>query len=196
MPRWPASAAPRLIIGALALERCPREFPGQPLRVTSPVPPRRTGQFSSRFKLTDSSSPPQTASQALSVTVIPAQSAVADSMSRRTAITAGAALCRTKLQGTDDLLPPSRGRRRRCRASCQNPKGRTTPIHVMVRAGSFYVTQPLSFTTADSGTSTLQVVWENYPNETPVISGGMRITNWTHGSGNEWQATLPSSVQY
>jgi len=76
----------------------------------------------------------------------------------------------------------------------QNPKGRTTPIHVMVRAGSFYVTQPLSFTTADSGTSTLQVVWENYPNETPVISGGMRITNWTHGSGNEWQATLPSSV--
>jgi len=46
------------------------------------------------------------------------------------------------------------------------------------------------------GTSTLQVVWENYPNETPVISGGMHITNWTHGSGNEWQATLPSSAQY
>jgi hypothetical protein len=67
---------------------------------------------------------------------------------------------------------------------------------VMVRAGTYYVTQPLSFTTADSGTSSLQVIWENYPNETPVISGGLRITNWTHGSGNAWESTLPSSVQY
>jgi hypothetical protein len=78
----------------------------------------------------------------------------------------------------------------------KNPKGRTTPIQVMVRAGSYYVTQPLSFTTADSGTSSLSVVWENYPNEIPVISGGLKITNWTHGSGDEWQTTLPSSTQY
>jgi len=98
-------------------------------------------------------------------------------------------------KGTDGPFATVSRRQTAVQGILQNPKGRTTPIHVMVRP-QFYVTQPLSFTTATSGTSTLQVVWENYPNETPVISGGMRIPTGLTASGNEWQATLPSSVQY
>lgn len=157
----------------------------------------KTGTFDFTVKLTDSSTPPQNVSQALSVTVIPAQSTLADFY----VATDGndnwsGTLSAPNSKGTDGPFATVSRAQTAVQGILQNPKGRTNPIQVMVRAGSYYVTQPLSFTTADSGSSTLQVVWENYPNETPVISGGLRITNWTHGGGDEWQATLPASAQY
>jgi hypothetical protein len=74
-----------------------------------------------------------------------------------------------------------------------NANGRTTPITVQIRGGNYYQ-QALAFTSADSGTSTLGVQWENYPNESPVLSGGMVVTGWTNTSGNTYQATLPNST--
>ena len=87
------------------------------------------------------------------------------------------------------------------RGILQNPQGRTQAILVQVRQGSYFVGQPLSFTAADSGTSQLQVNWENYPSESPVLSGGLQLgagsgLNWKNVSGNQWQLTLPSSTQY
>jgi hypothetical protein len=157
----------------------------------------KTGQFNFTVKLTDSSSPPQSTSQALAVTVVPAQSTVADFY----VATDGndkwsGTLAAPNSNSTDGPFATISRAQTAVQGILKNPKGRTTPIQVMVRAGTYYVTQPLLFTTADSGTSSLQVVWENYPNETPAISGGLKITNWTHGSGDEWQATLPSSAQY
>jgi hypothetical protein len=88
------------------------------------------------------------------------------------------------------------------------------PIAVLLRAGTYYL--PLSPTnpgtlvfngSADSGTSSAaQATWQNYPGETPVISGGVPANadpvsgvglhlTWTHGSGNLWQAQLPANVQ-
>jgi hypothetical protein len=29
-------------------------------------------------------------------------------------------------------------------------------------------------------------VYENYREETPVFSGGVRVTNWTNVGGNKW----------
>jgi hypothetical protein len=83
----------------------------------------------------------------------------------------------------------------------QNPQGRTTPIVVQIRQGAYYSSQTLTFTSADSGTSHLQVDWENYPSETPVISGGMQLGSgagftWQNVSGNTWQLSLPASTQY
>lgn len=83
----------------------------------------------------------------------------------------------------------------------QNPQGRTQTIVVQIRQGTYFVAQPLSFTAADSGTSQLQVNWENYPSETPVISGGVQLgggsgLNWQNVSGNQWQVSLPASTQY
>ncbi len=76
-----------------------------------------------------------------------------------------------------------------------NPNGRTLPITVLIRNGTYYQ-QALTFTSADSGTATLQVFWENYPNESPILSGGMLVTGWTNTTGNTYQATLPASTVY
>jgi Putative Ig domain len=81
---------------------------------------------------------------------------------------------------------------------------RSTPIVVQLRGG-MYASQSLSFTSADSGcSSTVPVVYQNYPGETPVLSGGRQVTGWTNvaghsvcaGNSNCWQATLSSSTPY
>jgi len=87
------------------------------------------------------------------------------------------------------------------RTILQNPQGRTQVIVVQVRQGSYFVAQPLSFTEADSGTSQLQVSWENYPAESPILSGGLQVgagskLSWKNISGNVWQVSLPTSTHY
>ena len=52
------------------------------------------------------------------------------------------------------------------------------------------------FTAADSGSATTGIVYQNYPGESPVFSGGVRVQNWTNTSGNTWKTTLPASTQY
>ncbi len=37
---------------------------------------------------------------------------------------------------------------------------------------------------------------KNYPGESPVVSGGQRLQNWTSAGGNAWKTTLPASTQY
>lgn len=74
----------------------------------------------------------------------------------------------------------------------------TNSIVVMIRGnggGTYYLANQLTFTSADSGTPTVNVSWQAYPGESPAISGGMRVTNWTQ-NGNIWTATLPSNAQY
>jgi hypothetical protein len=80
------------------------------------------------------------------------------------------------------------------------------PITVMLRGGTYYLplssTSPgtLKFTSSDSGTSTMSVTWENYPGETPVLSGGVPVgkgglgLTWTNVSGSLWQVQLPSGT--
>jgi hypothetical protein len=81
-------------------------------------------------------------------------------------------------------------------ALLQKDKGRTAPIVVMFRAGTYYLSSTLNFTATDSGTSTLGIVYENYPDETPVFTGGVRLTGWTSSGGDTWEVTLPSTTQY
>ena len=71
------------------------------------------------------------------------------------------------------------------------PSGRNK---VMIRGGNYFLSAPVSFTSDDSGTSTTPITYENYPCETPVISGGKKITGWTNQSGNVWTVTLASSA--
>jgi len=77
----------------------------------------------------------------------------------------------------------------------ENPQGRTTPVRVVLRKGTYFQARPLSFTAADSGSSQLQVIWESYAQDPAVVSGGMRVTGWTNVSGNEWQVTLPANTK-
>src|SRR6185437_11391734 len=54
----------------------------------------------------------------------------------------------------------------------------------------------IQFTAADSGTASVPIVYQNYPGETPVFSGGMRVSNWTSAGAGAWKASLPPSTQY
>jgi hypothetical protein len=77
----------------------------------------------------------------------------------------------------------------------RNPQGRTNPVTVLLRGGSYYG-QSLAFSSADSGTSTLPVVWQNYPNEVPILSGGIPVTGWINTGGNAYQVSLPGNTLY
>ncbi len=54
----------------------------------------------------------------------------------------------------------------------------TQPITVYIRGGVFFLSTPLVFTPQDSGTAALPITYEAYPNETPVLSGGVSISGW------------------
>ena len=71
-----------------------------------------------------------------------------------------------------------------------------TQIHVQFRGGTYYLPATEMMTAADSGAPTLAITYENYPGESPVFSGGVRIQNWTNAGGNTWKATLLPSTQY
>ncbi len=73
---------------------------------------------------------------------------------------------------------------------------------VMLRGGTYYLplspTAPgtLLFTAYDSATAANPTVWQNYPGETPVISGGVPVgKGWKHVSGALWQVPLPANTQ-
>jgi len=76
------------------------------------------------------------------------------------------------------------------------------PLSIMLRSGTYYLpaspTSPgtLNFTSADSGMANALVTWQNYPGETPVVSGGTPLSStWTNVSGNLWQTPLPANTQ-
>jgi uncharacterized protein (TIGR03437 family) len=71
-----------------------------------------------------------------------------------------------------------------------------TQITVQLRGGTHYLPSTVQFLAADSGSPTLHITYENYPDEAPVLSGGVRLTKWTNPSGNLWKLTLPASTQY
>nr|WP_062335063.1 RICIN domain-containing protein [Herbidospora sakaeratensis] len=66
----------------------------------------------------------------------------------------------------------------------------TGDIYVYLRGGTYSIGSTIDFTTADSGTNGFRVVYSAYPNETPVLTGGVQVTGWTQHSGNIWKAPL------
>jgi hypothetical protein len=58
-------------------------------------------------------------------------------------------------------------------------------VTVYVRDGTYYRSEPLTFSTADSGTGGHDVVWRNYPRERPTIVGGRPLTEWEAVEGRE-----------
>jgi chitodextrinase len=69
-------------------------------------------------------------------------------------------------------------------------------IVVQLAGGTYSLTQPLTFTAADSGHNGYQVRWQAAPGAQPVLSGGQSITGWslsdaTHGI---WSASVPADL--
>ncbi|MGO9228353.1 MAG: IPT/TIG domain-containing protein [Bryobacteraceae bacterium] len=69
-------------------------------------------------------------------------------------------------------------------------------VTVQFRGGTYFLPATEMFTAADSGSATTRIVFQNYPGESPVFSGGMRVQNWTNVSGDTWKTSLPASTQY
>lgn len=92
------------------------------------------------------------------------------------------------------------------------PLAGTAPITVNVEGGTYYLalspTNPgtLVMGTADSGTSSNPITWQNYNGQTPVVSGGVavgagglgltwqQVSSGTNGT-DVWLVTLPASIQ-
>ncbi len=51
-------------------------------------------------------------------------------------------------------------------------------IKIILRDGVYLINKPIVITTEHSGKENAPTVFENYPNEKPVISGGIRIKSW------------------
>ena len=64
-------------------------------------------------------------------------------------------------------------------------------VRVIIHAGTYELSQPLTFDPHDSGTTQHSITYAAVSNETVIISGGRRITDWTRGDGNVWTAEIP-----
>jgi hypothetical protein len=104
-------------------------------------------------------------------------------------------LTQPNARGTDGPFATVARAQTAVQSALASPNGRTTPITVMIRGGNYYQ-QALSFSSADSGSANLPALWQNYPNETPLLSGGMLTTGWTSIGNSAYQTTLPSSAKY
>jgi hypothetical protein len=68
--------------------------------------------------------------------------------------------------------------------------GRTTPIVVGIRGGSYFLAAPIRFGPEDSGTAQAPIVYEGYGQERPVLSGGEKLDGWQVAPDGRWHKTL------
>ncbi|HEY9811614.1 MAG TPA: right-handed parallel beta-helix repeat-containing protein [Halomicronema sp.] len=100
---------------------------------------------------------------------------------------------------TDGPLATLEAARNRIRELKRQQSGNLNQaIKVLLRTGTYYLTQPLLFTPEDSGTANFPITYAAYPNERPLISAGRRITGWqpeTIDGKRLWVAELPEVGQ-
>lgn len=100
-------------------------------------------------------------------------------------------------QGSDDApgtkeRPLATPAQARDRVRALKAAGRATgPITVTLRGGTYFLDAPLALGPEDSGTEASPVTYAAYPGETPVLSGGTRITGWKRGEKGLWTAEIP-----
>lgn len=66
----------------------------------------------------------------------------------------------------------------------------TGDIVVYLSGGTYALNSTIAFTPRDSGTNGHQILYEAYPGQTPVLSGGTQVTGWTQYSGSIYEAHL------
>jgi hypothetical protein len=68
-------------------------------------------------------------------------------------------------------------------------------VHVYLRGGRYELQKGLVFGPEDSGESGFSIIYQAYPGEKPVISGGRRITGWAPHEKGIYKAKAPSSFR-
>ena len=69
------------------------------------------------------------------------------------------------------------------------------PVTVRVRGGMHYLAEPLVLVPTDSGTARCPVVYEAFPDEQPVLSGGRPVAGWQPTDQGHWTAVLPEVAE-
>jgi len=97
-----------------------------------------------------------------------------------------------KAEGADGPLATLQGARdaiRRLKASGPLEK----PIRVLLRGGTYRVTEPVVFSAEDSGTEQAPITYAAWPGEKPVISSGVAVTGWKkEAEGPLWTTVVPA----
>jgi len=71
------------------------------------------------------------------------------------------------------------------------------PITVFVREGTYYLSKPIVFTPADSGTDLQPVTYTAYPGEKPTISGGVRLqVKWEPYRDGIMKCSVPKGIDF
>ncbi len=68
------------------------------------------------------------------------------------------------------------------------------PVTVRIRGGTYFIPSTLVLGPADSGAEGCPIVYEAYPGETPVLSGGRPITGWRRWRGPILRAPVPGAA--
>jgi parallel beta-helix repeat protein len=67
-------------------------------------------------------------------------------------------------------------------------------VHVVVRGGVYRLQAPFQLAPEDSGTPSHPVVYEAYPGEKPIFSGGRIVTGWSKDGQGVWSASETAPV--
>jgi hypothetical protein len=76
-------------------------------------------------------------------------------------------------------------------------KAGNTPVTVYLHGGTYYLSAPVVFGPANSGTATAPIVYTAFSGEKPVVSGGIKVTSaWTASSNaNIMVTTLATNLK-
>ncbi|MDF7799240.1 discoidin domain-containing protein [Pontiellaceae bacterium B1224] len=71
-------------------------------------------------------------------------------------------------------------------------------VIVYLRGGKYYLSEPVVFTAADSGTEQGPVTYKAYPDEEPQILGGIKLTDlkWTNIDGSIYKTKVPEGLVF
>jgi hypothetical protein len=98
----------------------------------------------------------------------------------------------------DGPLPTIQAARDRIRARRAQGQWTDLPITVSIRAGTYFLTEPITFDPQDSGKPNAPITYTAYKNEKPIISGGKVINGWqlTKINGQDgWVTNIPEVKQ-
>jgi hypothetical protein len=71
----------------------------------------------------------------------------------------------------------------------QTPE-RRAPYIVLLRGGTYFLQDTVTFTPEDSGRAQAPVIYAAWPGETPLLSGGVKLGPWAVNEKGAWQCVL------
>jgi hypothetical protein len=72
----------------------------------------------------------------------------------------------------------------------------TDNIYVYLRGGEYNISSTLNFSNLDGGKDGHWVIYKSYGSEKPVISGGLKVSNWTQVPGKKYYVTDLNTVDH